>query len=132
MPHLDAHPAPDGILAAVGELHHVQRVLDIGLQLGIVHGDSLPGHVLAGDADRNDGQRLAAQVFAEQEVFIVADAQRLTVVCEGRRDVPRLLHAVHRPTIPVVAAALRLSDGILPLIAVDERIALDDAAAREA
>ena len=132
VPHLGAHLAPDGILAAVGKLDEIEGLLNVDFQFGVVERHILRRHILAGDAHTHDGQRLGAQTLAEEEVLVVTDAQRLTVVREGRSEVVLGAHAVHRPAVPVVTAALLLPHRLLPEVAVREIVPLDDAPPGEA
>ena len=132
MSHFSAHSAPYRVSSAVCKLHDVERILNIGLELGIVGGYRLFRHILAGNPQTDDRQRLCAQVFTEKKILIPADAERLTIVRKRRNKIPLRPRAVHRPTVPVVPSAFGLSHGKLPAITVGKRIPLNDATSGEA
>ena len=132
MAHLRAQAAPAAVRRAVGELDQIQRVLDELRKFRLVHLHQLIGLVLAGQAHIDHRQGLGADQLAQQEVFVEADAQGLVVVGILGMPAVLLLRAVDGPAVEVAPAALRRADALLPAVAVVQRVALDDAPAREA
>ena len=126
MAHLRTQRAPGSCCVAIGELHEVERVLD-------VRGERVDGHVvlravvliLAGEAYVEHRKRLGADFLREQEIFIETKAVALEIVGE---------EMVGEGVVPAVfdgRSVLDGADGVFPLVAGVEVGSLYDAAAGE-
>ncbi len=83
------------------------------------------GVELASHAAVENRQRLGPDVFAQQEVFVKSEPERLVVVWRG--PMPEFIV----PAIDEQSPVIEIADGRLPLITPLEMTAFDDAAARE-
>src|SRR6185369_12673862 len=123
MAHRRALRAPRRRHLAIRELDQVQRVLHKRIEL--VERDELFALKLTRHAAVQDRHRFAAEVLAKLEIFEEAEAVALVILRCGL-PTDRVL-----PAILILRALRDVADRILPLVAVREVHALDDAAAGE-
>ena len=126
MAHLGTHLTPGGRGVAIGKLHQIECILNIGLQL--LH--RAVGRRVVLELTRQTAthhrQRLGTHRLGKAEVLIEAQTVGLEVV--GEEAVAEGVV----PTILVRGAVLDRSDRVFPLVAGLKGRALDDATAREA
>ena len=76
--HLGALASPLGVDGSIGEFDQIDRVLNVVIE--IFERREFTGVELAGHAAVQNRQRLGADVFAQQEVFVITETERLVVV----------------------------------------------------
>ena len=112
-----------GLGVAIGPFDEVEYVLFVLLKSG-PEGNTIllsaaehrvNGAVLAGHGSSYYGQRFGAEVFAELEEFVVAEAACLVVA----------------PKVALRFALMQGADGLFPVIHIAEAVAMDEAAAGE-
>jgi len=127
--HVCAHLTPLRVNGAVGKLHEVEGILDVVIEVVEGHMHALLRGVgvleLAGESAGDDGQGLAAEVFAELEELEEAETVTLEVVG---------IEAVAEGVVPAVLVQRTVLNGayaVLPLVAGLEVCTLYDAASGE-
>ena len=93
---------PFGGGAAVAEFDEVEHFIDVSGHILLRHRHRALAGVLAAHAGGQHRQRLRANGFAQAQVFVVADTERLVVA----------------PQVEIVRPMLNITDGAIPVVHV--------------
>ena len=127
--HVGTYLAPLAVDGTIGELHEIEGILNIGIEL--VEGCMYAGLrgvgvlELTRESAADDGQGLRAEILAELEELEETEAVALEIVG---------IEAIVESIVPAVLVEFTVLDGtytVLPLVAGSEVNPLDDTAARE-
>ena len=130
VPHVGTHLTPLRGDVAIGKLHKVEGILDVGAEVVECHMYARLRRIrvleLTRQSARDDRQGLSTDVLRELEELKKAQSVRLVVVGEVA-EVEGVL-----PAVVVQRTVLYRTHAVLPLVALVERATLHDASAREA